>query len=85
MAWSPRYVDRPLKFLYDPEIWAVCFLALGILVFIGINQVVAMAIAVVAGWFIQKVVDRHPRGYVVHLMYSLGLLKIFPRYGRYRF
>ncbi|MBE0427221.1 MAG: hypothetical protein IBX72_11340 [Nitrospirae bacterium] len=85
MAWSPRYVDRPLRFLYDPETWALCFVVLGIAVVFGINQVIAMAIAVIIGWFLQRIVDRHTRGYILHLMYSIGILKIFPPFGKYRF
>jgi hypothetical protein len=85
MAWSPRYVDRPLRFLYDPETWAFCFVVLGIVMLFGVNQIVAMAIAVASGWVIQRTVDRHTKGYILHLIYSLGMLRIFFPYGKYRF
>jgi|GEM_PF-6681380 len=85
MAWSPRHIDRPLRFLYDPEVWGIGFVVMGLLILAGSNTTfsVVVMLAVCAG--IQKIVDHHKPGYIIHFFYHIGLLRIFCSYGRYRF
>lgn len=88
MAWSPKYIDRPLRFIYDPEVWGVCCIAFGILMLAGINQTLALGLGAVLGMPMQKFVDHHKRGYIIHLLHAAGvkgLLTNFPKYGKYRF
>lgn len=86
MAWSPKYIDKPLRFIFDPEIWMVVPVALFILNFIlQINQLLAGAIGVVIAFFLQRITDRNSRGFIVHSLFSLGIFSIFPKYGKYRF
>jgi hypothetical protein len=88
MAWSPKYIDRPLRFLYDPEVWGICFIVMGGLMLCGMNQALAVGVIMVLGAGLQRVVDHHKPGYILHLLYAsglTGLLRSFPRYGKYRF
>lgn len=87
MAWSPKYIDKPLRFIFDPETWGLSFLFMGILIFVfGINQTAAMGLMLVFGYFLQKISDRNRRGYLLHLINTLGLSGIFPcKNGKYKF
>ena len=87
MAWSPKYIDRPLRFLYDPEVWGISFIVMGISMACGLNQTVAVAVMTAFGAFVQRVVDQHKKGYMLHMFYRAGLLKLqgFCSYGKYRF
>jgi hypothetical protein len=85
MAWSPKYIDRPLRFLYDPEVWGISFILMGFLMVCGANQTVSLAVSVVFGALVQRVVDHHKNGYILHMLYRAGLLKLFCSYGKYRF
>jgi hypothetical protein len=85
VAWSPKYIDKPLRFLYDPEVWAVGFVIMGLLILFGMNQTLAIFIMLGIGAVIQRVADHHKKGYILHLFYATGLWHLFCRYGKYRF
>ena len=85
VAWSPRYVDKPLRFLFDPEVWVICCAEMGVLMLFGVNQTLALLSMIPAGMVLQRVVDHNRPGYLKHVFYSVGLLNIFCRYGKYRF
>lgn len=86
MAWSPRHIDKPLRFIFEPETWVAVFLVMGFCIFIlKMNQALAVAVSLFVGAVVQKVVDRHKRGYIVHLLYAFEVLRIFPPCGKYRF
>lgn len=85
MAWSPRHIDKPLRFIYDPEVWLVSSPVLGVLVFIGVNQVISLIATLIFGWILQKIVDKSKKGYLLHMLNYYGLWRIFPPLGKYRF
>ncbi len=85
MAWSPRHIDKPLRFIYDPEVWLVSSPVLGTLVFIGVNQVISLIATLIFGWILQKIVDKNKKGYLLHMLNYYGLWRIFPPLGKYRF
>lgn len=83
MNWCPRFTDKPFRLVFDAEIWMVLFVVLGFLVMLGVNQAVSIVIMLAAGYFLQKIVDKNKKGYIIHLFCRLGLLGYFP-YGRFR-
>ncbi|HUO78193.1 MAG TPA: hypothetical protein VMU21_11530 [Thermodesulfovibrionales bacterium] len=85
MAWSPKYIDKPLRFLYDPEVWGVSFIAMGILMLFGLNQTLSAAMMIPIGAVVQRTVDHHKPGFLPHIFYRAGMLDIFCPYGKYRF
>lgn len=85
MAWSPRYVDRPFRLLFEPEVWAVTFFILGFVsIVLDLNNTVAMLSALVVGTIIQKITDRNRKGYIIHMFHVLGIGIFKERYGKYR-
>lgn len=85
MAWSPRYVDRPFRLLFEPEVWAVTLFILGVVsIVFNLNNAVAMFAAVAVGTVIQKITDRNKKGYIIHMFHVLGLGIFKEKYGRYR-
>ena len=86
MSWSPKYADRPLRFLFDSEVWAVGLTVLFALAFvINVNFTVSVAVMFAVGAGLQWIVNHHKRGYIIHLLYSMGFVKKFCSYGKYRF
>lgn len=85
MAWTPKYIDRPLRFLYDPEVWGISFAFMILLLLFGVNQTLSLFAAVAVGYVVQKVVNHNKPGYILHVLHYIGLLKLFCPYGRYRF
>ncbi len=83
MNWCPRFTDKPFRMLFDTEVWLVLLFCMGTITVIGVNQAISIVLMLVAGYFIQKTVDRNKKGYIIHIFCRVGLLNYFP-FGKYR-
>jgi len=53
-------------------------------IFAGLNQALSIGLMAVVCYIVQKIIDKHPRGYLIHLMNNKIPTGLFLKNTKYR-
>jgi len=82
--WVPQHIDKPFKLFFDSEVWGVGLFFLTIFIIMGLNQAVSIGLMLILCWIIQKINDRHPRGFLIHWVNAYINTGLFEKKTKYR-
>lgn len=84
MNWTSQHIDKQFRLIFDSEVWMVGLLLMGFVVLLGVNQAAGLIGMVVFCYFIQQIVNKNPKGYVIHYLSDLGIVSLFHKKRKYR-
>ena len=84
MNWCPQHLDKPFRLLFDTDVWKIGLLIMFFCMVAGFNQAVSLIIMFFVFFIFQKIIDRYPKGFLMHYLNIKISTGLFPKKSKYR-